>query len=273
VRRWLWVLLLSSAATAIAADTIAGSWINENSGTGGVTRVVIRSEGLLLFAHAWGACQPSDCDWGEVQCARHGAGCKANWDHGFATTAMQLVPFEGGRLRIKYKFDFHDNSGRRCLGTEETFAHGEPPPQVALSEPPQVGRNPIRNLTPEEASKRMLQCVLPSYPDSQARPLVSATVAIGLVISPTGEVIDGTRFLSGPALFKDSAMQAVSQWKFRPDSEDEQAALGRVRALIWYKADGSAEVALAPAVLPDSFGDPGTPRSEGGRSWLSCASM
>ena len=92
-------------------------------------------------------------------------------------------------------------------------------------------------------------------------------------ISPTGEVIDGTRFLSGPTLFRDSAMQAVRQWKFRPDSEDEQAVLGRVRALIWYKADGSAEVALAPAILPDSFGDPGTPRSEGGRSLLSCASM
>jgi hypothetical protein len=264
VRRWLWVFLLSYAATAIAADSIAGSWINENSGTGGVTRVVIRSDGAQSFVHAWGACHPSDCDWGEVQCAADGTGCKAIWDHGFATTAMQIVPLEGGRLQVNYEFDFNDNSGRRGLGTEEVFARGEPP---------QVGRNPIRNLTPEEATKRILQCVSPSYPDSQARPLVSATVAIGLLISPTGDVIDGTRFLSGPTLFRDSAMQAVRQWKFRPDSEDEQAALGRVRALIWYKADGSAEVALAPAVLPDSFGDPGTPRSEGGRSWLSCASM
>ncbi len=272
MRRWLWALLLSSAATANAADSIAGSWINENSGTGGVTRVVIRSEGPLLFVHAWGACHPSDCDWGEVQCAPHGAGCKATWDQDFATTAMQLAPLGDGRLQIKYKADFHDNSGRYDRGSEEVFARGGPPSQ-SPDEPPQAGRNPIRNLTPEEATKRILQCVLPSYPDSQARPLVSATVAIGLVISPTGEVIDGTRFLSGPTLFRDSAMQAVRQWKFRPDSEDGQAALGRVRALIWYKTDGSAEVALAPAILPDSFGDPGTPRGEGGRSWLSCASM
>ena len=273
MRRWLWVLLLSYAATAIAADSIAGSWINENSGTGGVTRVVVRSEGAQLFVHAWGACHPRDCDWGEVQCAPDGAGCKATWDHGFATTAMQVTPLEGGRLQVKYKLDFYDNSGRYSFGTEEVFARGEPPPQVARSEPLQAGRDPIRNLTPEGATERILRCVLPSYPDSQARPLVSATVAIGLVISPTGEVIDGTRFLSGPILFRDSAMQAVRQWKFRPDSEDEQGALGRVRVLIWYKADGSAEVALAPPILPDSFGDPGTPRGEGARSWLSCASM
>jgi hypothetical protein len=273
VRLCLWLLPLSFVATAIGAGPLAGSWINGNSGTGGVTRLVVRSDNQHLFVRAWGGCHPRDCDWGEVQCAPHGVGCKATWDHGFATTAMQIVPLEGGRLQVKYKFDFHDNSGRRGFGTEEVFARGEPPPQVARSEPPQVGRNPIRNLTPEEATKRILQCVLPSYPDSEARPLVSATVAIGLVISPTGDVIDGTRFLSGPTLFRDSAMQAVRQWKFRPDSEDGQAALGRVRALIWYKTDGSAEVTLAPAILPDSFGDPGTPRSEGGRSRLSCASM
>jgi Gram-negative bacterial TonB protein C-terminal len=273
VRRWFLVLLLSFASIAMAADSVAGSWINENSGTGGVTRVVFRSEGAQLFVHAWGACQPRDCDWGEVQCASQGAGCEATWDQGFATTAMQVAPLGGGRLQVKYKFYFRDNSGRRCPVTEEFFARGEPPPQVAQSEPLQAGRDPIRNLTPEEATKRIVQCVLPSYPDSQARAPVSATVAIGLVISPTGEVIDGTRFLSGPTLFRDSAMQAVRQWKFRPNSEDGQPALARVRALIWYKADGSAEVALAPPVLPDSFGDPGTPRSEGGRSLLSCASM
>ena len=75
-------------------------------------------------------------------------------------------------------------------------------------------------------------------------------------------MIDGTRFLSGPTLFRDSAMQAVRQWKFKPDSEDGQPTLGRVRALIRYRADMSTEVALAPAILPDSFGDRGTPRNE-----------
>jgi hypothetical protein len=43
------------AATAIAADSIAGSWINENPATGGVTRLVIRSDDQQLFVRAWGA--------------------------------------------------------------------------------------------------------------------------------------------------------------------------------------------------------------------------
>ena len=95
--------------------------------TGGVTRLVVRSDDQQLFVRAWGACHPSDCDWGEVQCARTVQACKATWDHGFATTAMELLPLEDGRLQIKYKADFHDNSGRRDFGSEEFFVRGEPP--------------------------------------------------------------------------------------------------------------------------------------------------
>jgi Gram-negative bacterial TonB protein C-terminal len=241
------------AGTAIAADSIAGSWINENPATGGVTRLVIRSDDQQLFVRAWGACHPSDCDWGEVQCALHGAGCKATWDHGFATTSMQLLLLEDGRLQVKYKADFHDNSGRQDRGSEEFFVRGNPP---------QIARNPIRNLTPQDATKRILQCVLPSYPDSKVRPLVVGTVDIGLLISASGNVMDGTRFLTGPTLFRDSAMQAVRKWKFKPDSEEGQPATERVRVLIRYRADMSTEVALAPAILPDAFGDRGTPRNE-----------
>lgn len=253
MRLCLWLLPLSFVATAIGAGPLAGSWINGNSGTGGVTRLVVRSDNQHLFVRAWGGCHPRDCDWGEVQCAPHGAGCKATWDHGFATTAMQLRPLEDGRLQVKYKAGFHDHSGRHDFGSEEFFVRGEPS---------QVTRNPIRNLTPEQATKRILQCVLPSYPDSQLRPAVVGTVEIGLVISTSGDVIDGTRFLGGSTVFRDSAMQAVRQWKFEPDLADGHPTLGQVRTLLRYKADTSTEVALAPAILPDSFGDRGTPRNQ-----------
>jgi Gram-negative bacterial TonB protein C-terminal len=253
VKLCLWLLPLLFAATATGADSIAGSWINSNSNTGGVTRLVVRSSDQQRFVRAWGACHPRDCDWGEVQCVQHGAGCKATWDHGFAATSMQLLPLEDGRLQIKYKADFHDNSGRRDLGSEELFVRGNPP---------QVKRPPIRNLTPQEAANRILQCVLPRYPDSQVRPLLAGTVDIGLMISASGNVTDDTRFLGGPTLFRASAMQAVLEWKFKPDSNDAQPALGRVRALLRYKADMSTEVVLAPAILSDAFGDRGTPRNE-----------
>jgi hypothetical protein len=57
-------------------------------------------------------------------------------------------------------------------------------------------------------------------------------------------------------------MQAVRQWKFEPDLADGHPTLGQVRTLLRYKADTSTEVALAPAILPDSFGDRGTPRNQ-----------
>jgi hypothetical protein len=166
---------------------------------------------------------------------------------------MRLLPLDDGRLQIKYKANFHDNSGRRDLGSEEFFVRGDPP---------QVTRNPIRNLTPEEATKRILECVLPRYPASQVRPSVVGRADIGLLISTSGNVMEGTRFLSGPTFFRDSAMQAVSQWKFTPESGDEQPTTGRVRVLMWYRADRSTEVAMAPAILPDAFGNRGTPRDE-----------
>jgi hypothetical protein len=253
MRLFRWLLPFIFAATAVAADSIAGSWINENPDTGGVTRLVVRFDDHQQFVRAWGACHPADCDWGEVQCTLHGAGCKATWDHGFATTSMQLLPLQDGRLQAKYRFEFHDKSGRRDRGSEEFFVHGNPP---------QVARSPIRNLTPQQATNRILSCVLPSYPDSKVRPPVVGTVDIGVLISTSGNVIDGTRFLTGPTLFRDSAMQAVRKWKFKPDSDDRQPATGRVRVLIRYRADMSTQVALAPAILPDAFGDRGTPRNE-----------
>jgi hypothetical protein len=62
-----WILPLLFAATAIGAASIAGSWINSNSNTGGVTRLGVRSTDQEPFVHAWGAGHPSDCDWSEVQ--------------------------------------------------------------------------------------------------------------------------------------------------------------------------------------------------------------
>lgn len=94
------------------------------------------------------------------------------------------------------------------------------------------------------------------------RRLVVGTAEVGLLIWPAGNVIDGTRFLRGPAISRDSAMQAVRKLKFKADLDDSHQALGSVRALIGYRSDKATEIALAPAILPDSFGDRGTPRNQ-----------
>jgi TonB family protein len=56
-------------------------------------------------------------------------------------------------------------------------------------------------------------------------------------------------------------MHAIYQWKFRPNVVQGEVTWSRVRALVRFNADGTTGVDLAPAILADNFGDPGTPRS------------
>jgi TonB family protein len=57
-------------------------------------------------------------------------------------------------------------------------------------------------------------------------------------------------------------MDALRQWKFRPNVVQGEASWSRVRALVRFNSDGTTAVDLAPAILPDDFGDPGTAKSE-----------
>ena len=78
---------------------------------------------------------------------------------------------------------------------------------------------------------------------------------------PDGEVGIHSRVLDGPALLVPSAMNAINQWKFRPNVVRGEVTWSRVRALVRFNADGTTAVDFAPAILADNFGDPGTPRS------------
>ena len=80
------------------ADLLAGSWINDNADTGGMTEVVVRHEGSRILVHAWGRCTPTDCDWGEIAADTYNGYLIANWDHGFSMVRMQLIPLPDGRL-------------------------------------------------------------------------------------------------------------------------------------------------------------------------------
>ncbi len=57
-------------------SSASGSWENIDPASPGITKLKIRKEGLGLYVQAWGKCQPSDCDWGEVKAEPYGAGQK-----------------------------------------------------------------------------------------------------------------------------------------------------------------------------------------------------
>jgi TonB family protein len=93
---------------------------------------------------------------------------------------------------------------------------------------------------------------------------VAGIVNIGLGITPQGTVGNGSRVIAGPPALIQPAAAAIYQWKFQPNVVRGQATFSRVRALVRFNADGTTAVDLAPANLPDNFGDPGTPANAPG---------
>jgi hypothetical protein len=61
------LLLLASAQFACADNTtLVGAWLNTDSSSIGVTRLLIKQTGDTLFVSTYGKCMPIDCPWGET---------------------------------------------------------------------------------------------------------------------------------------------------------------------------------------------------------------
>ena len=120
---------------------------------------------------------------------------------------------------------------------------------------------PIQNIAPEEMCNRVTECAFPRYPALAINSHITGTVDIGQGVSPEGDVGKSSRVLEGPPLLVQSAMDAMRQWKFRPNVVQGEVTWSRVRALVRFNSDGTTAVDLAPAILADNFGDPGTPKS------------
>jgi hypothetical protein len=99
------------------ALAFVGDWRNVDPGTSEITRVRIRTDSgrTRLFVAVWGSCEPTDCEWGELDLAiAEGAdGVLAlHWDPGFKTDDQILEVLEDGRLRLIGHVHYTDGSGR-----------------------------------------------------------------------------------------------------------------------------------------------------------------
>ena len=153
------------------------------------------------------------------------------------------------------------------LPEERIMAKAQAPAVVSRSSAPGVSNAPantesrrIQNIAPEEMWNRVTQCVFPKYPALAFDSHITGTVDIGLGVSPEGDVGNNSRVLDGPPLFVQSAMDAIRRWKFRPNIVQGEVTWSRVRVLVRFNTDGTTAVDLAPAILSDNFGDPGTPK-------------
>jgi TonB family protein len=137
-----------------------------------------------------------------------------------------------------------------------------PAPVDQTKSPADTESRRIQNIAPEEMWSRVTECAFPKYPMLAIASHITGTVDIGLGVSPEGDVGKNSRALDGPPVLVPSAMDAMRQWKFRPNEVQGEATWSRVRALVRFNPDGTTAVDLAPAILADSFGDAGTPKSE-----------
>jgi hypothetical protein len=107
----------------IPTDLLVGSWVNQDSSTGGVTEIVVDNNDGHLRVHVWGKCEPRDCDWGTTEVNYSNGLARSIFDFGFATTPMEFVPLPDGRLLAVYKAEYKDQSGRPDQDHVEFFVH------------------------------------------------------------------------------------------------------------------------------------------------------
>jgi hypothetical protein len=124
--RLLLTLLLQASlfAQTVSRPPLTGTWVNEHE-TRGFTQVIVRRDGARTIVHAWGSCQPTDCDWGETDADLWNGILVAIRKQGFATTGMQLIPLPDGRMVVASEDEFNDGSGRKDPGHAEFFRRQE----------------------------------------------------------------------------------------------------------------------------------------------------
>ena len=104
---------------------LVGEWVNIDSQTGGITKVVIHNNDEFSIS-AYGKCHPTDCEWGKVKVHEIAASvddddnilpfdyCLAIWEMGYAKKIMKITIETGPnpKLHIETITIFNDKSER-----------------------------------------------------------------------------------------------------------------------------------------------------------------
>jgi hypothetical protein len=117
-----------SAHAAVNLGSLAGNWVNVDAATRGIVRVVLTDHQPNIGVHAYGACQPTPCDWKEVQGHVYDASVSgdaaiaftASYGFGFKDTIL-TGHLEGPNLVVEDFDTFKDGSGRAPYYGKGTF--------------------------------------------------------------------------------------------------------------------------------------------------------
>jgi TonB family protein len=119
----------------------------------------------------------------------------------------------------------------------------EPPPKTMLSVPvaapakmpdlpkPEAPATEILRRASTPVAAQLLESVSPSYPMAAKAMHQQGVVRLSAKVSPQGRVTE-VNWVSGNALFRDSAMTAVRQWRYKPASLDGQPVESTVEIVL-----------------------------------------
>ncbi len=101
-----------------ATGSLSGTWVNDNAQTRGITRLVVDQQGDAVSVHAWGACQPHDCDWGTASGTGNDRQASIAWDQGFVLRKMDI---SRDAMRLRMELDSVYRDGRSPQHAREYF--------------------------------------------------------------------------------------------------------------------------------------------------------
>jgi peroxiredoxin/outer membrane lipoprotein-sorting protein len=119
------LLLSSLPQQSSKANQITGTWINQDPSTMGITHILIEDHLGHLLVRAWGACVPTDCDWGTTDLHFTDGLAIGVFDMGFAASRMYFIRLPNGKLLAVYNSEFKDESNRREPDHAEIFVREE----------------------------------------------------------------------------------------------------------------------------------------------------
>ncbi len=118
-----------TGAVALDVTPFLGTWLNTNSATRGIAKIILENRGNTLTVHAFAACEPAPCDWGEIQAetiyadrilSHKGIAFTALYDLGFMESHLQ-ANVNQGLLVVASLTTFQDGSGRSNYFSREFF--------------------------------------------------------------------------------------------------------------------------------------------------------
>ncbi|AFY56484.1 hypothetical protein Riv7116_4044 [Rivularia sp. PCC 7116] len=125
------VLSIGSISPSLAAPRdFVGTWVNTNSNTRGITKLVVRRvSGNRLIVRTYGSCSPRDCDWGRARLTTYGNSVQdrnhrsatTTYNKSFANTLLTINLRGRDRLSLQSFTQFKDNSNRQNYTSRAVF--------------------------------------------------------------------------------------------------------------------------------------------------------